>query len=268
MKNLKEKKQEHNDLKMLESKQRRIDFEQNLALFNDTLHEVRKLNNQIKAGIDRLNSLMKQMNLESCNEADLKDFHNIRKTLNANASLLSIRMNSYDVFLNPESLYADMSVELGVYSKIEKVYKSLYAFRKEKGVDVQLRGESNQKFLLNSMIELAFFVIIENAIKYSMPTSIINIEFLPNEKEKKLIVKFVNWGIKPKQDEIPHLVNRGNRSERAIRAGIKGNGLGLFILSQICQVNKVKLEIDVKKETKSYDGLIYAPFCVSLLFQS
>ncbi len=274
----------HSNLKLLHQKKtqsgaNRLDGEKHLLreeserlasdsrLLNETLHEVRKLNNQIKALIEQLKTKI-QIIQKGPDDGKTKEIENIFKTLQANTSLLSIRMNAYDAIFNPEILAKDMCVPLNVYSKVEKVYKCLYAAKKEKGVSVNLLGNSNQTFLLNNTVELAFFIIIENAIKYSYPTSNIDICFLPDSWGTTLDVEFKNWGLRPAKADMPRLAERGFRSDVAKASKIPGSGLGLYILQKICAVNKIEHDIHLLDECHFYEGCKYSPFVVTLHFRN
>ena len=96
----------------------------NKNLLDDTLHEIRKINNQIKANTLEISRIIDSLFIED--EGTDKHLHNTLKTLEGNASLLSIRMDAYDLALNPSSGDDEMEADIGVYSKIEKVYKCLY----------------------------------------------------------------------------------------------------------------------------------------------
>lgn len=63
------------------------------------------------------------------------------------------------------------------------------------------------------------------------------------------------------------LTERGFRSKNAKNAKIKGRGLGLFILQQICEVNHVLLNIVVKEDNYYVDGIRYSPFIITLQFR-
>lgn len=246
----------------------RAKLNQDVAMFNETIHEVRKLNNQIKASIGQLGSKVKDLNKGSDYLEQTRQITNICKSLAANSSLLSIRMDAYDVLLNPQTLEKDMFVNMNVYSKIEKVYKCLYAQRKEKNVDVRMNGYSTLQFHLNNQMELAFFIIIENAIKYTYNGAKIDIYFTTYEHNSDLEVVFKNWGIKPDKDEENRLFERGFRSSKAKSAKINGSGLGLFILSQICDANNVIMDIAILDDNYYYDGLRYSPFALTLKFMN
>ena len=71
----------------------------------------------------------------------------------------------------------------------------------------------------------------------------------------------------PSDSEMQRLTERGYRASEIVRANkIKGNGLGLYLLDQICEANNVVYDIRKGKETKIFGGQEYKPFIVTLVF--
>lgn len=235
----------------------------NKDLLDDTLHEIIKINNQIKANSLEISKTINSLKIED--EGIDKHIHNTLKTLEGNASLLSIRMDAYGLAFNPTSSNDEMEAYIGVYGKVEKVYKCLYYSKKSNDLSISLIGNSDRKYRLRDSIELAFFIIIENAIKYSPHGSEISITFI--EDGQNLNVVFENYAICPSPGEIPLLTERGYRSNNVrCLSKVKGNGLGLFLLKTICDRNKVAYDIQIKDKSRKYDGRIYNTFCVILTF--
>lgn len=250
-------------LNEIEDAKRRLDADR--MLLNDTIHEIRKINNQLKASTLQLSNCLKQIYIG--NDNLFREIKNIRKNIEANTQLLSIRMDAYDMLLNPELSNGDMVVPIEVYKKVEKVYKCLYAKRIEKNLDIELIGHTDNVYRLNNNIELGFFIVFENAIKYSPEGSRITAEFM--DIGQNLEVVFTNTGIMPLDGEITQLIQRGVRSERVISdTNIEGSGLGLYLLDQICESNGVELKIKIGKGTQRINGLSYAPFIVTLIFKN
>lgn len=238
-------------------------LDNNRKLLDDTLHEIRKINNQIKGNINDLGKVIDSIDIYDDN-AD-RHIHNTIKTIEGNATLLSIRMDAYDILFNPASASKELDIMLGVYNKVEKVYKCLYPSRKEKKLEINLNGGTKKEFRLRNSIELAFFIIIENAIKYSPEGQDIDITF--SDTPQGLDVEFCNWAICPEDDEIPRLTERGYRAKAVgNNKSYSGSGLGLYLLKQICQTNNVEFRVEVGSETKLISGIIYNPFIVTLSF--
>lgn len=138
----------------LELEKRMLDLERDRHLLEDTIHEIGKINNQIKYTSYRLT---KDMDFVEVSDQGLSSrINNTLLTLSANASLLSIRMDSYVMLMNPSFISNEMVAPVGVYAKVEKVYKCLYSTRVEKDINIRLEGQSKGTFRLRSTIEIAF----------------------------------------------------------------------------------------------------------------
>lgn len=236
----------------------------NTCLIDDTIHEIRKINNQINKNVIDLSKGIDDIDIYEENAE--RFIHNTLKTLDANSSLLSIRMDAYDIMFNPASMSKELDVMMGVYAKVEKVYKCLYPSKKEKNLTIRLIGGSEKSFRLRNSMELAFFIIIENAIKYSPLNQYIDITF--TDTREGLEVRFVNWAICPKDDEMERLTERGYRSQNIIgKSEYKGSGLGLYLLKQICETNSVGYAFEKNNKVLVLTGVIYNQFIVTLVFK-
>lgn len=254
--------------RVIAEKERQLEMKEqiiaaNKYLIDDTIHEIRKINNQINKNVIDLSKGIDDVGIYDENTD--RFIHNTLKTLDANSSLLSIRMDAYDIMFNPASMGKELDVMMGVYAKVEKVYKCLYPSKKEKDITVNMIGGSEKKFRLRNSMELAFFIIIENAIKYSPVNQNIDIKF--TDKRNGLEVQFVNWAICPRDDEMDSLTERGYRSQKILgKSQYKGSGLGLYLLKQICETNNVEYKFDKRDKTLIQAGVIYNPFSVTLIF--
>lgn len=248
----------------LEFDKKTRDLEADIRLLNDTIHEIRKINNQIKSSTLQLSNELKSVYIE---EDHFQKIKNIRKNIEANSQLLSIRMDAYDMLLNPEYGGEDMIVPIDVYRKVDKIRKCLFAIRVEKGLNITLNGHTERKYRLNNNIELALFIIFENAIKYSPENETIIADFF--EVGNDLEIKVSNLGVQPSDEELPRLRERGFRSINVTeKTSIEGSGLGLYLLEQICVSNNVKLHIYTGPNVKRFNGVNYTPFNVKLTFSN
>lgn len=128
-------------------------------------------------------------------------------------------------------------------------------------------GRSYNLYLASSIIEIALFIIIDNAVKYALENTEIRIKF--KEEGNKRRVTFYNWGVCPERSEASRLTERGFRSKMIVQSkkNYDGRGIGLYILKTICQIVGVKMRIQIGAENK-YDesGCKYSPFIVELKF--
>ena len=238
-----------------DSSQLKLDKE----LLDNTIHELRKLNTQLKGVVTKLNPAISQLrNKTEYIETLNLDIYSI-------SNLMSIRLDTYDLEVNPILNLSSNKREIAIYKKIEKVYKCLNAEAKRKNVGIYLDGKSYNLFSASNSIEIAFFIVLENAIKYSIENETIKITF--KETEDRLTLTFMNWGIRPGDDEIKKLTDRNYRSRNVINRNVEeGRGIGLYLLNQICSVNDIQLKIKLGNDNKYHNGYRYSPFFVEMKF--
>lgn len=230
-------------------------------LFEDTIHEIRKINNQLKQSSDVLSQWMSVKQIED------KYINDVQQNIYANCDLLSKRLNAFDILMNPDNKANEMEVDFPVYKKMEKVYKCLYSLRHDKHIKVSLLGESRAIIKAKDILELAFFIIVENAFKYSPLNKEVVVSF--KEIGKRLEVSVQNWGLRINENEIYLLTQRGYRGEQSLAfQKISGTGLGLYVFDRICKSNNIEYKISVGNDTQAIDGWIYKPFIVRMFFNN
>lgn len=242
-----------------ETRKRSQELDERQTLLEDTIHEVRKINNQLKSTYERL--------AERIDNED-KYVYDMVQTLYGNTNLLTIRLDFYDYMVNPQLLLSAEKTDTPIYRKFEKVYKCLYNSRTKKNLDVRLENNSYGLFSATPMMEIAIFIILENAIKYSPEYEVIKVVFDENKRTNRLIVRTENWGPILEKAEIQRIYERGYRGRNADSiTDARGQGLGLPILKQICESNNIKLEISTG-EHKYIQHVKYSKFSVKLTFDN
>lgn len=228
-------------------------------LLEDTIHEIRKLNAQLKSASTKLSQSL--ANMRSKNE----HIENLNLDILSITNLLSIRLDAYDLEVNPSLNLNSGKRDIAIYKKIEKVYKCLKDEAYKKGLSIKLQGSSHCSYYANNNIEIAFFILIDNAIKYSPKGKEIQISFF--EDEDKLIVDFQNLGVCPKNDEKNKIFDREFRSENV--ENINGRGIGLYLLKQICNSNSIEVEHKIGSDWFFDENQIrYSTFAIKLIFNN
>ena len=227
-------------------------------LLENTIHEIRKLNTQLKSVTTKLTASLSSLRNRTDHIESLNlDVYSI-------ANLMTIRLDTYDLEVNPKLNLETEKKPIAIYKKIEKVYKCLRGEIQKKNMNIKLEGQSHNLFNANNLIEIAFFIILDNAIKYSPKNKDIVISFA--EVEDQLQIQFKNMGLRPLDEEKKSLFNRGQRGKIAIDQDIEGRGLGLYLLHQICASNDVELSLEIGTDNYYENGLRYSPFIIKLYF--
>ena len=90
--------------------------------------------------------------------------------------------------------------------------------------EVMARGEADQ-------IMQVVFNLIDNAIKFSSPNSVIELEIWNNDE--KVYVSITNRGETIPQEELPHIFERFHKADKSRSADRDGAGLGLYLAKMI-----------------------------------
>lgn len=235
-------------------------FQADKSNLDNTIHEIRHINNILKTQVEETR-LAYDINGQ-CDQVDkgLTDIYSL-------SNLLSIRLDSYDAVLNPGLNLKDNESRVQVYRTIERLSKSMNPYGRERNIRVIWTGSSHLSYPIGKAFDIAFFIIIENAIKYSPDGKDVHINYQEDSRTGTMSVWFKNWGICPDEEEMPVLCNRGYRSMNVRKKSQKkGQGLGLYMLSQICEMCNVELSLSVEKETLTISDIVYRTFVVKLSF--
>ncbi len=198
------------------------------AAIDDLLHDARKVNGELKRCIDSLDF----------------DEHPSIEEIWAQANLLSIIFKMYDVQVNTENLSSNEKYFIPLYRRIEKVYKCLDRSHFRKEISIKLNGTSYMEYEATDLIEIAFFIVIENAIKYAPRGSQINIDF--SFIGDTQIIIFRNQATLPKTEELQSLTQRSFRGSNARETN--GSGLGLHTFQALCENLNIDYEFKVIPE--------------------
>ena len=117
-------------------------------LLENTLHDIRKLNNELKNFIEQFS--IEIQSITACNSR----LSTLSTDIFSVANLLSIRFDSYDFEVNPDLNANALKYSVAVYKKVEKVYKCLNNRLRPKKLKVHLEGKSYNLFYTSNIIEI------------------------------------------------------------------------------------------------------------------
>lgn len=209
-------------------------------VLDDTLHELRKLNNALKKQAFYLRT---EIEKESVNT---NEFLIRTKNILSTSQLISARLNAYDFTLNPGSIELNPKVKVNIYKKFEKASHTLELFLKDKNQKINFYGNCHCLNEFYELIDVLPFILFENAMKYSQENSSIDCRF--NMKGHKIdSIEVINKAFLPDINEIPKLFNKKYRGKAT--TDVSGTGIGLFIAQMICDYNGIDISIDTRQET-------------------
>ena len=229
--------------------------EQKSKLIDNTLHELRKLNTQIK----KQSEILK--NAKGITNSKLDD---LSKNIFSTSQLISTRLDAYDFTINPNLIDMYGRRPVAVYKKFEKAYHCLKRTVFERNLQINLKKQSTTEILAYRIFELLPFMLLENAIKYSPENREINCYFHEQNKKLKSII-IDSYGPKLEPGEIHIITDKGVRGKNA--HNVEGSGIGLYLARLICEYHSIELNISQFGTEKTIDGIIYLGFKVSLIFE-
>lgn len=214
---------------------------------DDTLHELRKLNNILKKQAYTLKNDLERNNIFNP-EVVLRS-----KNILSTTQLITARLNAYDFTLNPELIELTPKTNISLYKKFDKAKQCLKVVTSENGTPLVFKGSSKSRFECYNIIDLLPFIIFENALKFNLENSEINCEFV-EEDSNLLKIVVSNTAILPEKNDLANLKQKHSRGSNAQE--IKGSGKGLYIANLICDFNNFNLEIETENEQVVGDSIV------------
>lgn len=233
------------------------DFIDKKTLIEDTIHELRKLNRDFKVQCEELISMIDEVKNDELHQQSRKVF--------SLSQLMSIRLDTYDFGMNPINQLNKTKQPISIHKKITKAAKCLFAKATSNNVFIRWQGDSYSEFWANDVVELLPYILIDNAIKYSLPKKDVIIKF--KEDGQLLTVLITSYSLRPQRGDISKLFERGYRDPNAAHLK-EGKGIGLYLANIICKYNDIDISIFLGNDTTAKDEYVYTEFNVKLVFKN
>lgn len=232
--------------------------------FDSMAHEVKKLNSQIKEYCDSLINLYYEKNdYMALTQDEYANLFEKIKSLYIISSMITSRYTIYDYDKNPEILSYGSKLQSSIHGKFLKCSKILKNY-KNKNSHIKLEGETHKCLKTFPSFEMVPFLLIENALKYALDGTEINVKF--TDGLDSLQVSIVSVGPYCSQDDISHIFDKGFRGTNAKKAS-DGNGIGLYFVKLICDLHNISISAESDSILKEKVGDIpYTKFSINLLF--
>lgn len=206
--------------------------ELNAQFINTEIHEIRKLNSQIKAQSEELSKALD-------NFSDIPvPVKELQKNLYFTSSLISLRLDAYDFHVNPSLILDGKPKPIPIFRKFDKVSRCLYVQQKREHKRIRFDGLSNCQLQGYDIFEMLPFVLLDNALKFSPPDDDIHVTFF--EKPPNLTVTVFSTGPPLDKGEETKVFEASYRGKYASKYA-SGSGLGLTIAKKICDLHNISI---------------------------
>lgn len=215
-------------------------MEKNFSMFHDFKTSMSIFFNCTQDIVNKLpgNSFIEK--LEN-SDTSYKDLYN-------SLELITSQLRMVDVILNPKSIVFGRKKSINIYQLFEKI-KILFGHlsTKKRDINIKLIKEGwYDSCECYESIEFIPLILIDNALKYSVPNSDIEIKFEQHKGIIKVMVK--NIGPVVSDENISKIFDKFFRDESGKSFSKEGIGMGLWIAKEI--LNAHNCELHYFKDTK------------------
>jgi two-component system, OmpR family, phosphate regulon sensor histidine kinase PhoR len=185
---------------------------------------------------------------ETLRDCAIEDRENIKRFIEI-IFKNSVRLNAIiDDLLNLSRLEKTSNIEnieknhVKILPLIKSSIEGLNVRVEQKGINIKYECEKNVEALINSnLIEQALTNLIDNAIKYSLENTEINVIARTDFNNLIIIVKDQGYGIP--EEHIERLFERFYRIDKGRSRENGGTGLGLAIVKHIIKIHKGTIQV-------------------------
>lgn len=229
-----------------------------VSVLGGLMHEIRRFSAELSNTAEELNKLT-----NSGGNFDHR-INDLAQTIFYTSGMLSARLGFTDFELNPLIANRQGRVRSGIYKKFDKARYIVTKNARSKNVTITLHGKSVLEISALQAFDLVPFVLLDNAIKFSPNNQeiLVNFEEVPN---KELEVVISSEGPMLESVETISIFDHGKRGSNAIKSGVPGEGLGLYLAKTLCDMHGIGISADSSNRMNfELNGIKYSTFSVRL----
>ncbi len=216
-----------------------VEHEEANKFVKDVMHEIRNFNSKI---ITKSELMRREINNKKPRiKGKLERETSLTENIFALSSLIEARFLAFDCTINPSSLTFGGRRAIELHKKFHKAKLCCLDEAKNKKINIRL-SECGGIVSLYDSFELVPFLLLDNAIKYSPKESSVEINF--EELYNEIKVSICSIGPYISEEEIKKVCLKGFRANSV--KNMNGSGIGLFLVSEICKIHGIKLNIEYK----------------------
>ena len=193
--------------------------------------------------------LKEKVNKEQKVSFDLinKAGNRIVRTVDLLLNLSEIQAGSYEPIMKRFDLYSDILGKIILEHKKDA---------QEKEINLKLKLETDNSELVADTYTVyqIFEQLLDNAIKY---TNRGRVEVKVFRLSKHLVVDVVDTGIGISEEFLPDLFNAFSQEDTGYTRKYDGNGIGLALVKNYCNINNAEIEVESNKNVGSTFRIIF-----------
>ncbi|WP_421718473.1 sensor histidine kinase [Algiphilus sp.] len=220
---------------------------------DSTMHEVRSLTSELTT---QAAELARKLNGSAYETQSTTVLHT--------SEMVTARLAYTDLQLNPGAISLQTKIRSGFYKKFEKARYVLAQSAKSKQLSINFHGNSFGMIDVLQAFELIPFIVLDNAIKYSPPKAVIDVDFSESTGQIDAVVR--SLGPIMTLNEMEQLFEQHFRGYYAQQIGVYGAGLGLYVARTIADLHD-GVSIDASSdgiEKFTFNSVAYANFRVEI----
>ena len=204
-------------------------------------HEIRTpLNN-----IVNFNTLIKEQlenniddEIQECFDVIDSASNRLIRTIGLILNLSELHTGSYKKHITNFDVYTEI---------LEKLYLENRFIAKERNIQFQLTNNAKSTIIQADKysLEQIFSNLIDNSLKYTSKGKIeIAIE---NDSNNQIVIKISDTGIGIAEEYLPNIFKHFSQEEGGYSRKYDGNGIGLSLVKEYCDLNNIQIEVSSKK---------------------
>ncbi len=173
----------------------------------------------------------------------------IIRTIDLLLNLSEIQTGTYEIIKKEFNLYSDVLGKLIVEYKKQAL---------DKGIEFKMKLLTDDTEIIADFytVEQIFMHLIDNAVKYTNSGEI-SITLL-RDKNGKLISEISDTGIGITKEYLPSLFEPFSQEEEGYTRKYDGNGIGLSLVKNYCEMNNATIEVESTKGIGSTFRIIFS----------
>lgn len=186
---------------------------------------------------------------EKVDNSDVK-----HRTLYHAINLLDNRLKMMPLISNPEAVKFGRLSKCSPYKLFDKVRRLFQDFASKKGVTLDLQSSSQitiEPLVYDSFITIPF-VLLENAVKYSVNNGTVHINL--KQRGNSVIISVTSYGPVVTSEDLSKIFDKGFKDPNAKKFASQGSGIGLYLANLVADAHNLEI-LYRKGNTKTEKGI-------------